>query len=69
MVMKEHVTQCNSVAHWRVVNSFWTTMELHGTEEEDKSGFETHTQYLLEDTFIAGFHLFMWFVDNKKNIE
>ncbi len=34
MVMKEHVTQCNSVAHF---NSFY------GSEEEDISGCETHT--------------------------
>ncbi len=37
--MKEHVNQCNSVAHLFVFNSFWTTVELDGTEEEDISGF------------------------------
>ncbi len=36
MVMKEHVTQCNAVARLCVFNSFWTLMELHGTEEEDQ---------------------------------
>ena len=37
-MMKEHVTQCSGVTHWRVFNSFWTT-----TEESDISGFDTHT--------------------------
>lgn len=38
MVTKEHVTQYDSVAHWCDFNSFRTTMELRGTEE-DLSGF------------------------------
>ncbi len=28
MVTKGHVTQCSSVAHWSVFNSFWTPVEL-----------------------------------------
>ncbi len=43
IVMKEHVTQCNNVAHWCVINSFWTIMELCGSEEEDISGCDTST--------------------------
>lgn len=34
-VMKEHVSQCNGLAHWSVIEAHWT-MELCGTEE---SGF------------------------------
>ncbi len=41
----------------------------NGTEEEDTSGFDTHTQYLLVDTFTVGFGLHMGFVNNKKNIK
>ena len=33
------VTQCNSVAYWCVFDSFWTTMELRGTEEWDVIDF------------------------------
>lgn len=35
IIMKEHVSRCNSAAHWCVSDSFWTTTELRGTEEED----------------------------------
>lgn len=38
MVMREHVTHYNRVAHWCIF-SFWTTVELYGTEEYDMSGF------------------------------
>lgn len=38
MVMKEHVTQCNSVAHWCAFNGLW-----NGTDKEDMSDFDTHT--------------------------
>lgn len=33
MLMREHVTQCNGVAHLCVFNSFWLTMDVCGTEE------------------------------------
>ena len=38
-IIKEHVTQCSGLAHWRVFNSFWTTIEIYGTEEYDISDF------------------------------
>lgn len=46
------------------LNSFWTAMELHGTEEEDISGFDLHTQFLLGDTFFVE-----RFIENKISIE
>ncbi len=42
-------------------------MEPYGTEEEDISGFDTHTQYFIVDTFIVLLGPHMGFVDNKKN--
>lgn len=36
VVMKEHASQHNSVAH---CNSFWTTVELCGSDEQDASCF------------------------------
>ncbi len=55
IVMKERVTQCNSVAHWCVFNSFWTQRNI--------SGFDTHTQYLTVgsiDCRIWSFHGISW---------
>ncbi len=48
IVMNEHVTQCHNMAHWYVLNSFWTTMELYGTEEEDISGLDTHMEFVVK---------------------
>lgn len=31
--IKEHVTQCNSVAHWCVFSSFWTMNKVYGIED------------------------------------
>ncbi len=39
MVMKEHVSLCDGVAHYWGFHSFWTTIELCGTEEFDTPGF------------------------------
>ena len=40
MVMKEHVIRCHSVSNWCVfLYSFWTTMELCGTEEGGMSAY------------------------------
>ena len=36
--MKKRVTQCNNVTHSCVFNSFSTTMEHYGAEEQDMSG-------------------------------
>lgn len=44
MILKEHVTQCNSVANGCVSNSFWT-MELCGTKEADISDSDTHISW------------------------
>lgn len=35
-VLSQNKSIANIVAHWYVFNSFWTTIELHGSEEEDK---------------------------------
>lgn len=51
MALKKHITQSNSVAHFSVLNSFWTTVELHSTEEWAISG----VSYQL----IVNFSLFM----------
>ncbi len=37
MAMNEHVSVCNIIVHWCVLNSFLTTMELYGLEKEDMS--------------------------------
>lgn len=42
MVMKDHVTECNSVTHWCVFSSFGATMEPYGAEEEAK-GFDARS--------------------------
>ncbi len=39
VVMKEHGTQCNSVVHWCVFNSIWTTMDVSWTVVQAISGF------------------------------
>ena len=44
-------------------------MELYGSEEEDISGFDTHTILVSRYTFIVSLGLFKGFVDNKKNTE
>ncbi len=55
MVMKKHVTQCNSGSVNVFLIMFWTTVEQKNN--------------LLADQFIVDFHLFMRFVDNKNNVE
>lgn len=61
------VTRCNSVARWCVFNSFWTTMRLFGTEEEDKIRLCIHSHY-----FLGSLHCCFWFFLviswQKKNI-
>lgn len=67
--MKEHITQCDSVVYSHGFNTFWITVELYSAEQEDKSGFDTHTILLqLVGSKQWWFGAFQEYVDHKKNI-
>ncbi len=50
------VQQCGSLMYF---NTFWITMELFGTEEEDISGFDAHT-VLVSRTYSLLVFVFSW---------
>ncbi len=56
--MKEHVTQCNSVAHWAIKT-------IKNSSEEEEISAVIRAQYLLVDTLIVG----LGFVEDKKIVE
>lgn len=61
--MKEHVANCNNVAHECVFNSFWTALEIQGT---DKQAVPCYTDNTCEwNQYIVGLGL----VDDKINVE
>ena len=51
--------QCDLLMHF--FNSFWTTMELYDTEDDDILGFDTYTIFLV-DRFVVGLRPFIGFV-------
>lgn len=59
--------QCNSLAHWCVFISFWTTMERHNTKQWDASGFGYTDNTCSFDQFISGFSIFIRFGENYNN--
>lgn len=63
MVMRNHVTQCNSVTRWYVFNSFSQQWSSTAQMKRRYQPLDTQTKRFI------GFSLFMGFADSKKDSE